>query len=226
MAVIGTCPTCGTNAPIEAYLLDREAREALSTLCQRLADHPDVVKRIPAYLALHSKPGRSASWPKVARLIRELADLVSSPAVTHSGQARPNQPELWALAMDAAQDARAAGTLSVPLDGHGWLRKVAWTKAGESDSRAQAARLANARGETPIGYSAAHRSANTPQPQSTAAEDIRELAANLAALRTLEQHNPGIHTGEIIALEERLEHLRGLHTVTPPQDQPSTPEHP
>jgi hypothetical protein len=218
MAILGTCPTCGTNAPLETYLLDRDAREALAALCQRLADHPEVVKRVPAYLALHSKPGRSAAWSKVARLIRELSDLVAAPVVAHNGQARANTPELWALAMEEAQDARTAGTLSVPLDGHGWLRVVAYTKAGQSEAKAAAARLAASRGETPIGYSPAHLGGPTPDRVS-AADDLRELLGELAALKRLEAHDPGAHAERIAHLQSRLTALRGGTTPTPTETQ-------
>jgi hypothetical protein len=211
MPIIGTCPACGTRAPLEAYIEDAAARRAMVALCERLAAHPAVLQRLPGYLGLHAPAGRSAAWSKIARLIAELAELVAAPVVAWDRAERPCTPELWALAMDEAQDARANGTLSVPLDGHGWLRKVAWTKAGAAESRAEAARLAAARGETPVGYSAAHRAFDAPgnPAERVAADDIRELVADLLALKRLEAANPGAHTAEITRLQRRLDQLRG-----------------
>lgn len=211
MPIIGTCPACGTKAPLEAYIQDADARRAFAVLCERLAAHPAVVQRLPGYLGLHAPAGRAAAWSKIARLIVELADLVTAPRIAWESVERPCTPELWALAMDEAQDARAKGTLSLPLDGHGWLRKVAWTKAGAEESRAEAARLAAARGETPVGYSASHRPFDGGNPaERAAADDFRELVADLLALKRLEAANPGAHTAEIARLQGRLDQLRGI----------------
>jgi inorganic triphosphatase YgiF len=219
MTLTGTCPTCGAKAPLDAYLLDAEARRAFDLLCRRLAAHPEVVRRVPAYLALHGRPGRATAWPKVTRLIGELAELVTCAAVTWEGAARAATPELWALAMDEALDARAAGTLSVPLDGHGWLRKVAWTKAGQAEARAEAARLSAARGETPIGYSAAHATSRLTPPEAAARDDLQELISDLRALQRLEAAKPGQHAERIAKLQARLAELTAREpTPTPDQD--------
>lgn len=217
MAIIGTCPACGAIASLEAYLTDAEARRALGILCERLAGHGELLRRIPGYLSLHSPGARKTPWGKVARLLQEVADLTSTGTVTRNGVTRRCPPELWALALDEAQDARAAGTLVVPLEGHGWLSEVAWRLAAKSEAQLQAKRLAAARGETPVGYSPAHAGAPTAPP---VAHDIRELMGELAALRRLSQADPETHAAAIAALEARLAALRG--TPTP---QTSTPEH-
>lgn len=204
MPYVCVCPVCSAKAPLESYIQDAEARRAWALISKRLADHPAVLRRVPTYISHHAPLGRAASWGKAARLLEELADLITAPTVIWERESRPCTPELWALAMDEAVQARDAGTLAIPLDGHGWLRKVAWNKAGLEEARAEAARLARARGETPLGYSPAH------QPHQPAPSDpgIQELVHDLAALKTLEAHNPGQHTAEIARLQARLDALR------------------
>jgi hypothetical protein len=202
MALIGTCSTCGTRAPLIDFLVDAEARRAFSALCDRMADYPDLLRRIPGYLSLHSTTGRSAAWPKVTRLIDEISDLVSVGTVTYDRVTRPCPPALWAHAMDEAQESRAKGKLIVPLDGHGWVIKVAWAAAGKTEAQTESNRQALARGETPTGYSAAH----TPQTlgQRTAAAEAQEIVSDLRALLRLEAVTPGVHTAGIARYRERL----------------------
>jgi hypothetical protein len=104
--------------------------------------------------------------------------------------------------MDEAQDARAKGTLTVPLDGHGWLAQVAWTAAGKAEAQAEAHRAALARGETPTGYSAAHTPL-TPDRVS-ARDDAQELVSDLRALLRMDAFTPGLHAAGIARARERL----------------------
>lgn len=225
MAIVGTCPSCGARAPLDTYLLDSDARRALATLCERLADYPEVVRRLPGYLALHSKPGRAAAWGKVARLVAEVSDLVLSGQVTRNNVMRWCPPAVWAQAMDEAQDARASGALSLPLDGHGWLCQVAWSAAGRAEAQAEANCQALARGETPTGYSAAHawegRSAARPTPDGgETVNTIQELISDLRALVRLEAVTPGPNAPRIAHLRARL---ADLGVPDPTQTQPTQP---
>lgn len=210
MPLLGTCPGCGARRPLADYLSDAEARLALMTLCDRLSDWPGLVRRVPVYLGLHAPAQSAMAWPKCARLIAELADLVLSGQVHHDGQSRPCTPDLWAAGIDVARDTHRAGKLRLPLgDGHGWLRSVVFDLAGKESALAAAAQEASDRGETPIGWSPAHRRADPTGPTATPASDqIRELCADLAALRRLEQFNPGTHGQTIIDLESQLAALR------------------
>lgn len=218
MAIVGTCPTCGARAPLDTYLLDANARRAFATLCERLSAYPDVIQRVPGYLSLHSAPGRAASWGKVSRLVVELSDLLTCGTVTRNGVRRHCPPALWAQAMDEAQDARAAGSLSIPLDGHGWLCQVAWAAAGRAEAQAEANRAAIARGETPTGYSAAHSSPLGGSGAPARPDDAQELVSDLRALARLDRVSPGAHAPRIASLRERLKAL-GISDPTQPNPQ-------
>jgi hypothetical protein len=111
--------------------------------------------------------------------------------------------------MDAAEEAARAGTLAIPLDGHGWLAQVAWSQAGRAEAQAEAQRQALARGETPLAYSPAHNQA-APAP---VAADLQELASDLRALQRLDAAAPGVHAERIAALRARIE---ALAPTTPP----------
>lgn len=208
----GSCPGCGARRPIEDYLLDPEARQALATLCQRLADWPAIVSRVPVYLSLHAPAQNAMAWSKCNRLISELSDLLTTGTVTHDGQTRPCTPDIWATAIDAARDQHRAGKLTLPLgDGHGWLRKVTFDLAGKAQAKTAADRAARERGETPIGYSPAHEPApatDRPTQGSTLKDEIREKAGELAALSRLEQGTPGVHAARISNLKTQLANLR------------------
>lgn len=212
MSLLGTCPSCGERAPLAAYLVDAEARRALAGLCQTLADYPEVVRRLPGYLGLHSRRGRSASWGKIARLIDELGALINAGTVTRASVRRPCPPALWAQAMDAAEDAARAGTLEIPLAGHGWLAQVAWSQAGLAETQAEGQRQALARGETPLAYSPAHNPAHNQAAAAPVAADIQELASDLRALQRLDAAAPSVHAERIASLRARIEAL----APTPP----------
>ncbi|WP_295441552.1 hypothetical protein [uncultured Thiodictyon sp.] len=155
--ILGTCPRCRGTDTIAAYLADPETRACWSALEQRLGAHPAVLSRVLPYLDLHAPDANAMHLPKLRRLIGELADLVLSDPQTPA--------EVWALAMDAAMDARQAGTLRTPLpDGFGWLKSVAIAKAKDPAACAAARQLARA---APVGAA--------PGRDATADAALREL---------------------------------------------------
>jgi hypothetical protein len=117
--------------------------------------------------------------------------------------------------MDEAQDARAAGSLALPLDGHGWLCQVAWTAAGRAEAQAEANRQALARGETPVGYSPAHGVALGGSAAPARPDEAQELVSDLRALARLDKMTPGIHAERIAHIRERLAALGIADPTTP-----------
>ncbi|WP_020505673.1 hypothetical protein [Lamprocystis purpurea] len=191
--LIGTCPRCHGAAPIGAFLTHDGARTAWDLLVARLAAHPALLTRVLPYLDLHAPVEHTMHWPKAARLIGELVDLILAPTVRGPAGPLPITPAHWALAMDAAADAHQAGTLRVPLpDGFGWLKTVAAAKAADPAAALALAALAAA---TP---------APGAMPPPAPVADLRELRADLAALRQLERYNPNTHTAAIADLETRI----------------------
>jgi len=132
MPILGTCPCCRATDTIAAYLADAETRAAWALLASRLAHHPALLTRCLPYLDLHAPQSHAMHLPKLRRLLGELADLVTTGP----------PPAVWALAMDAALEARQHGTLHLPLpDGFGWLKSVAAAKAQDPAALAAARQL-------------------------------------------------------------------------------------
>lgn len=160
------CPGCGLGFPAQAGITDLAARQAW----QAALGTPDkpglpepVLRRLIGYLSLHAPAGRAAQWPKVTRLIDDLAALVSQPSHRRdAGPERLVRPEHWAAALDQALDAAANGKLELPLDGHGWLLTVAYREAARSQDLAERAAESRARGATPVGMHPSHRAAQAP----------------------------------------------------------------
>lgn len=128
----GTCPDCGTSRPLADYLADAEARAALAAA---LDLPPALARQIVAYIGLHAPAGKRIAVPKLARLLRELAQLIPSGEVARRGIVHPAPQSLWCAAFDAVLAARDAGSLSLPLDGHGYLTEIAWRLAGQAAER-------------------------------------------------------------------------------------------
>ena len=132
MSILGTCWTCGETGPIELFLADAQARTALAAALRLPAELADLL--IP-YLALHApvgEPGRARrrlAPGKLTRLLEELAALISSGQVERNRDTRAAPQSAWADALRAVLAMRDAGTLVVPLTGHGLLCEIVYRQA-------------------------------------------------------------------------------------------------
>lgn len=142
----GKCARCDFKAPIVTFL--KAAEEGLLTVA---------VLKLPSsvqghYLAYFSmfrpKSGCAVSISKAERLTNELADLVNKGYVTQKDQVdRSCPPRLWAMAME--QMLERAGTLTLPLKTHGYLRTIAYDLASKENSgQEQAKRAGESRGQS------------------------------------------------------------------------------
>lgn len=207
----GTCPECGSKGALSSFAQGPDAGRVMEAQITRL---PNVVAtRLIGYLKLHAPKGRALNWGKALRLIEELADLVAAPSVVWERQTRPAEPKIWAAAMDEAANAAERSELDLPLDNHKWLRKVAWSKAGKAQAAGEREQAARARGETPLGYSAAHR----PLTGADEAQDrditLRNLMQERNTLLRLERATPGLHTDAIAKIEDRINAVRCIQTT-------------
>ena len=125
----GTCPDCGTVRPLPDYLTDAETRAALAAALDCPAG---LARRIVPYLALHSPAARCIQAGRLTRLLRELADLLASGEVTRAGTTHACPQAVWEAAFDQVAAAHQAGTLTLPLDGHGYLLAIAHAKAARA----------------------------------------------------------------------------------------------
>lgn len=147
-----TCPHCGTYGPVESFLTDDDAKRAVVAVGKLPGELPRLVW---AYLGLHRKPGagRALTWERVGRIVAELAGLVAEAEIQWKGQrVVPNRPEFWAQGIQAMLDRDAQGKLERPLDGHNYLRAVAYEIAEKAWHQGNVAREDAAR-HRPVGAS-------------------------------------------------------------------------
>ena len=139
-----TCPTCGTYGPLESFLTDDDAKRAVVAVGALPGDLPRLCW---AYLGLFRKPGGSKvlTWERVGRIVAELAAMATEPDIQWKGQrVVPNRPEFWAQGIQTMLDRDAVGKLERPLDGHNYLRAVAYEIAEKAWHQGNVRREADA----------------------------------------------------------------------------------
>ena len=141
------CMMCGGRTPVELAVENDAASRAVTRCMQSLGD---VGRGMLAYMALHRPPKRTLTWEKVARLLDELLTVYDRGNVTRDGITTATSDAVWIAALAETRD--AAPRLDLPLTDHGYLMAVLSGMA----RKAQRAGDAVKRGETAVGYSAAH----------------------------------------------------------------------
>lgn len=137
MSLTGTCPGCGQTAPLEHFLLEASHRRALGAAL-KLA--PELAEHLVPYLALHAprphrdatgqvSPPRRLATAKLTRLLDELHALISSGQVSRHGDSRAAPLAAWVKGLTEILASRDAGTLDLPLQGHGLLCAIVYRQA-------------------------------------------------------------------------------------------------
>ncbi len=137
MTIYGRCRECGYTAALEAFADDIKARTALAAA---LALPSALAETVLEYLPLHSAPGQRMRATKYTRLLQELLALIESGQVTRNRDTRPAPAQAWADGMRSVIEKHDAGTVTVPLNGHGLLCTIVHARAaaaalGEADAR-------------------------------------------------------------------------------------------
>ena len=124
-----SCPHCGAYGPVEMFLSDADAKRVCVDVCSLPGELPRLVW---SYLGLWRKPGtaRALSWERIGRIVTELRGLIDEPETQwKGGRVVPNRPDYWVQAIRIVLDRDACGKLERPLDGHNYLRAVAYEVA-------------------------------------------------------------------------------------------------
>lgn len=138
MSLRVTCPGCGTDFPVQAGLVEGEAKRLGAVLAGM---EPVLGRAALHYLALFKPPKSALRLSRATRLLAELVELVDAGSVCkdeRSGLRRPATPSLWAAGIEQMLAQRQG--LDLPLGGHNYLRKVVWGLADAADAQAEAAR--------------------------------------------------------------------------------------
>lgn len=145
-----TCPSCGTDFPLEAGLLDADAKR-LAALFAGL--EPVLGRAAIAYLRLFAPPKNRLRLSKAVRLMEQLVELVGEGTVSADdriGVRRPATQAQWAAGIEhMLNDPKlVAGCRASPLANHNYLRKVVFGLADQADAAAERAREEGARRRT------------------------------------------------------------------------------
>jgi hypothetical protein len=130
------CPDCGWSGELVAMLTDAEAREchaAFAALPGSL--HGPVIR----YLSLHRPGTRALSWRRATRLVRELAQWLKAGSLRRKGRSWPVTAATIERAIDEMLARRQAGSLRLPLSGHGYLEEVLVGLADSAEASAEQA---------------------------------------------------------------------------------------
>ena len=174
-----TCPGCGFSADLEAFLNDMKWREAM---VPALVLPPALAPLLLQYLRLFSPPKNALRADRVAILLTELADWVTACRVQRGGREFVAPVALWQLGIEEVLAARDAGTLVLPMKTHGYLLQVVASLAAKAGARAESEGIKTARGETPVGFTSAHRAV---ADKSTVNATPAGRQAGLASIRSL-----------------------------------------
>lgn len=130
-----TCPDCGTQAHVAAFLIEDDGKRLAATLAGMM---PELGRAVIGYLGLF-KPAKTAlRMARAAKLAAEVDALANAGSVCRderSGVHRPCTPATWAAGIEQMLAQRAS--LSLPLDNHNYLRAVVFGLADKADAAAE-----------------------------------------------------------------------------------------
>jgi len=132
MSLPGVCPDCGAKFPLPLALNDARARQALLSALQIA---PSLADRIIGYLGLFTPGKRAISMDKLASILEELSEMISTAEITRKGVTWPAPIEYWREALDQVNNNRS--TLLLPLKGHGYLLEIIAGIASKNQGKAE-----------------------------------------------------------------------------------------
>jgi hypothetical protein len=130
------CPVCSAEFPIEAGLVEGDAKRLAAVLADL---EPVVARALIGYLRLFKPPKTALRVARAVKLAREVVDLIDAGEVSRderTGMRRSAAPAMWAAGME--QMAQKRESLTLPLDGHNYLRVVVFALAEQQAARAEA----------------------------------------------------------------------------------------
>lgn len=126
------CPCCNTEFPIEAGFAEADGKRLAAVLA---ALEPTVGRALIGYLRLFKPPKTALRMARAVKFASEVTALISTGDVCRDergGVRRQAIPALWAQGME--QMAAQRDRLTLPLDGHGYLRAVVFGLADQADA--------------------------------------------------------------------------------------------
>lgn len=172
-----TCPECGAQAHLSAFFAEDDGKRLAAVLAGM---PPELGRAVIGYLGLF-KPGKTAlRLSRALKIAQEVAGLVDGGTVCkdeRTGVRRPASLAQWAAGIEQMLSQR--DRLTLPLDGHGYLRAVVFGLADKVDAARERQTEADAR----AGKHLANRSGNAVQtPKETPLERQLNWIARMVEL--------------------------------------------
>ncbi|MDO5625032.1 MAG: hypothetical protein Q4G71_10110, partial [Pseudomonadota bacterium] len=136
-------PSCAAQGHISAFLVEDDAKRMITAV---IALPVELQRAALDYLGLFKPPKSALQLKRANRLVCELAALATDGEVCRderSGVRRPATVAMWASGIEIMLAQRAS--LTLPLDGHGYLRAVVFGLADKADAAAEREKESNAR---------------------------------------------------------------------------------
>lgn len=117
-----TCQVCGAEESLDNLIArmvdDDQARRLIGSL---LLESFSVGGMVVRYLRLHKPPKQKLRMDKLTKLLGELVPDIQRTAIERNGRTWLVGHDAWRAALQAVFDAQEKGTLTLPLDGNGYL---------------------------------------------------------------------------------------------------------
>lgn len=178
------CPCCQSVFPIEAALNDLAGRQAIAEAF-RLTPFGDLLL---GYVKLFTPPKRALSNQRMAKLLQELMPLIREAKIERNGRIWSAPQDYWRMAISEMISKRDQGTLTLPLNGHGYLLTIIAGYSSKAEA-AQESQSENTRaGRTPVGSVAAHVPVAPPAADKPRMPMPDSVKAELAKLKHGDRH--------------------------------------
>lgn len=134
-ALTNTCPACGAEESLDVLLLrvidDDQVRRLIADVLTASLPLGGLVVR---YLRLHKPPKQKLRMSVVAKLLAELVPDIQRNVIERTGRTWAVSTDSWKAALQAVFDAHDKGTLTVPLQGNGYLYQVLMRMADKTEA--------------------------------------------------------------------------------------------
>lgn len=134
--LINTCGVCGAEESLDGLLLrmidDDQVRHLIAAV---VTDSLPLGGMVVRYLRLHKPAKQKLRIGVVGRLLAELVPDIQRNSIERTGRTWLVSGDSWKAAFQAVFDAHDKGTLSVPLQGNGYLYQVLMKIADRGEAR-------------------------------------------------------------------------------------------
>lgn len=179
------CPACGATFSLDAVVGHDGARALVAELA---AVSGPLAGALLRYLGLFRPQQRSLSWDRAARLLAELAPMITAARVERRGRVYAAPREAWISAIEHMLDHR--DRLTLPLKSHGYLIEVLIGAIEQQEARAEARQEDRRAGRTPVGGVAPKPDATPMEKPEAPRASPETIARALAEAKTLVKGQP------------------------------------